>query len=104
MLLLLRRPRSTSRLLLLLLLRTLSVALALLRTFRSATATFFVAARLARACALLVLADLLLHETARLLVEFRAKLVVTAVGAALPSFGIGSFATGAEDGFREWHR
>jgi hypothetical protein len=50
------------------------------------------------------LADLLLHEPPRLLVEFRADLVVTAVGAALPSFGIGSFTAGAKDGLRERHR
>jgi hypothetical protein len=54
--------------------------------------------------ALLVLADLFLHEPPRLLIQFQADLVVAAVRATLPSFGIGLFATGAEDGFRERHR
>jgi hypothetical protein len=55
-------------------------------------------------CALLVLANLLLHEPPRLLIQLRADLVVAAVRAALPSFGIGLLTAGAEDGFREWHR
>jgi hypothetical protein len=102
LLLLLRWARSASRLLLLL--RTLPVALPLLlRTLRP-SAAFLFAPRLAGAGTLLMLADLLLHESARLLIEFRAELVVTAVGTALPTFGVGPFTTGAEDGFRERHR
>jgi len=60
------------------------------------------AARLAGA--LLVLADFFLHEPPRLLIQFRADLVVAAVRATLPSFGIGLFATGAEDRLGERHR
>jgi hypothetical protein len=47
--------------------------------------------------ALLVLAHLLFHEPARVLVELRAQLVASAVGAALPAFGVGPFAAGTED-------
>jgi hypothetical protein len=57
--------------------------------------TFVLAARLAGA--LFVLADLFLHEPPRLLIQFQADLVVAAVGAALPSLGIGLLAAGAKD-------
>lgn len=65
----------------------LALALALART----SAALVLAAHLAGA--LLVFADLLLHEPPRLLIEADAQLVVAAVGAALPAFGIGLFAT-----------
>lgn len=83
-------------------LRTFSVALPLLLAIASRTllplalarapaALVPAAARLAGA--LLVFADLLLHEPPRLLVQADAQLVMTAIGAALPPFGIGLFAT-----------
>jgi hypothetical protein len=110
---LLRRTRSARLLLLLLLrLRTFAVALPLLLAIASWTllaltlartsAAFVLAAHLAGA--LLVFADLLLHVSPSLLIEPEPQLVMTAVGAALPSLGIGLFAAGAEDGFRERHR
>jgi hypothetical protein len=95
-----RRALLAWRTLLLLLLRTFAVALPLLlaiaplRTL-GARAALFLRPRLPGA--LLVFADLLLHETTRLLVEFRAQFVVAAIRAALPSLGIGPFTTGAED-------
>lgn len=46
---------------------------------------------------LLELADLLLHEAARLLFVARTALVPTAVRAALPPLGVCPFAAGAED-------
>jgi hypothetical protein len=76
---------------------TLAVALAL-----GPRSAVVLAARLAGA--LLVLADFFLHEPPRLLIQFQADLVVAAVGATLPSLGIGLPATGAKDGFRERHR
>jgi hypothetical protein len=76
---------------------TLSVALAL-----GPRSPVVLAARLARA--LLVLANFFLHEPPRLLIQFQADLVMPAVGATLPSLGIGLLAAGAKDGFRERHR
>ena len=108
------RTWSARLLLLLLLLWTFAVALPLLLAIASrafvalalalarASAALVLAAHLAGA--LLVLADLLLHEPPRLLVETDTQLVMTAVRTALPSFGIGLLAAGAEDGFRERHR
>lgn len=69
----------------------LVTALALALAWPAACASLFLAAHLAGA--LLVLADLLLHEPPRLLVEAEAQFIVTAVRAALPAFGIGLFAT-----------
>lgn len=54
--------------------------------------------------ALLEFTDLLLHEPSRLLVLFRAQLVMAAVGAALPAFRVGFPAPCAGDGFRQRHR
>ncbi len=83
-------------------LRAFAVALTLLLAI-AASAFVALALALARlagpllfaahlAGALLVLADLFLHEASRLLVEPRAQLVVTTVGTALPTFGIGLLA------------
>jgi hypothetical protein len=54
--------------------------------------------------ALLELPNLFLHVAARLRVLLRAQFVVTAVGAALPSFRISAFASCTENGFRQRHR
>jgi hypothetical protein len=117
LLLLLLRARSLRTvalliLLLLLLSRALSVASALSLSLlvASAAAGTLLLALLARAAglagagALLELADLLLHVAARLRVLPGSQLAVAAVGAPLPSFGVGSLAACAEDGFRERHR
>ena len=74
-----------------LLARALSPLVALALTLAGAAASLFLAAGLAGA--LLVLADLLLHEPSRLLVEACAQFVMTTVGAALPPLGIGLFAS-----------
>jgi hypothetical protein len=107
------RARSAAALRLLLL-RALAIATPLLavtlplRALRVRTlalgsrCSVVLAARLAGA--LFVLADFFLHEPPRLLIQLRADLVVAAVRATLPSFGIGLFATGAEDGLGERHR
>jgi hypothetical protein len=71
------------------------VALAL--ALAGAAGALFLAAHLAGAGFLLVLADLLFHEPACLLVEACAQFVMTTVRAALPPLGIGLFASGAED-------
>jgi uncharacterized protein (TIGR03382 family) len=53
---------------------------------------------------LLELLHLLLHELARRRFLSRADLVVPAVGAAPPTFGVRLFAGRAEDALRERHR
>jgi hypothetical protein len=50
------------------------------------------------------LADLFLHETARLCVLTNAQLAVPAIGAALPTLGIGLPAGTAKNAFRQRHR
>ena len=55
-------------------------------------------------CALLELADLLVHVPRRLPVVLETQLVMAAVRAALPSFRIGLLTGGAKDAFRERHR
>ena len=50
------------------------------------------------------LADLLLHETARLRVLTEAQLAVPAVGTALPTLGVGLPAGTAKNAFRQRHR
>jgi hypothetical protein len=82
--------------------RTLSVALTLL--WSVAALRHFAPGAACLASALLELAELLLHETARLLILARADVVMPAIRAAFPSLGIGFLAAGAEDGFRERHR
>jgi hypothetical protein len=90
-LLLLLRTLAVARTLLLPLAIASSALVALALTLAGPAATIILASHLAGA--LLELADLLLHEPPRLLVEAVAQLVVTAVRAALPPFGIGLFAT-----------
>jgi hypothetical protein len=98
----------------LLLLRALPVTAAWLRTLLLApapaaarlvatAAAFFFPRAAGLAGALLELADFFLHVAARLGVLLRAELVMAAVGAALPSLGIGALATGAENGFGQRH-
>jgi hypothetical protein len=115
---LLRRSRTLlfrRALLLLLLLGTLSVTLARLLALRvaSAAAAFRLVAIAAAflfpraaglAGALLELADLLLHVAACLGILPGAQLVMTAVGAAPPSLGIGALAAGTQNGFWKRHR
>jgi hypothetical protein len=85
-------------LLLLLLLRPASVALALLLPLPAPFfATLFFPSRFAGAGALFELPHLLFHVAARLLVELRTHLVMPAVRAALPPLGIRPFAPGAQD-------
>ena len=56
-----------------------------------------------RAGLLLPLAQFLLHEAPLLRLGARTRLVVSAVGAALPAFGISLFAVRADDALRERH-
>jgi 6-pyruvoyltetrahydropterin/6-carboxytetrahydropterin synthase len=52
---------------------------------------------------LLELLDLALHEAAPLRILLHAQRIVTAVGTALPAFGIRAVATTAENAFRKGH-
>jgi hypothetical protein len=83
-------------------LRTL-IATAAALLFTSAAAAALILPR-SLPGALLELAHLLLHVAASLRVLLRAELVVTAVRAALPALGIGTFAARAKDGFWQRHR
>jgi hypothetical protein len=97
----------TSLLLLLLFLRSataLLIAVALRLSRASASAAAFLTRTAGWfAGALFELAHLLLHIAARLLILFRAQLVVSAVRAAFPTFRIRLFARGAKDTFGQRH-
>ncbi|HUP60855.1 MAG TPA: hypothetical protein VNA69_10595 [Thermoanaerobaculia bacterium] len=101
-------------LLLLLLLRRALLLLLLLRTLWPLRSSAAPAALLARRAfffarrsfpgALLELAHFFVHEAPRLRLLFPAQLVMAAVGAALPTFGIRFPARAAEDAFWKRHR
>lgn len=120
---LLRLPRSlllarTIGIALLLLLPRLLTPLLLALLGLAGTGTLSAASALARlllvllravaaaglAGALLVLADLLVHEAHRLPRLLQTHFIMPAVRAAPPSLGIGLFTGGAKNAFRERHR
>jgi hypothetical protein len=69
---------------------------------RPGPALFFFPRR--RSCSLLEFLDLLFHETPGLGLASAQELVVAAVGAAPPAFGVGLSTLGTENAFWERHR
>jgi 6-pyruvoyltetrahydropterin/6-carboxytetrahydropterin synthase len=94
----LRAPIASTLALLLLLLRTR------IRTGRLRAAAAIVFFRVGLTGALLEILQLLLHVPANGAVLPRPHFVETAVGTALPAFGIGLLAGCAKDAFRQGHR
>ncbi|HEX2833645.1 MAG TPA: hypothetical protein VHW00_11550 [Thermoanaerobaculia bacterium] len=103
--LLLRTAALLLPLLLALLVATLLLAALLLAAFVALLLPFLFATAARRlAGALFELAQLLVHEAALLVLVLEARLVVTAIRTAFPTFGIGLLAGSAENTFGQWHQ